>query len=339
MARLYTFDAPIEIYSGLGLYNAYGGLLDPSQFTTNGHKDFDGNGSNRCLNLDGLAIPLESSGSFQMKCYLKPNAIVGLNIGFGSVGANLNCGIVITPNLRIDVNGLFGFVHTRAYRQMILGTWNQFILESNFKRALDGGYLKIWLNGELIVDIVGDFHNETGDMGGPTDGADIINFTSNGGPTWYIDDLELVSTGTPNLDDYYGVLLRPDGDYASTMASRTGGATDTDVLGESNVDTATYVTANTALQYVLTDNDGLPWTPLDIATVQAIGYSARTGAITTAAVRIDSGGTTDDGPSTIIPSGGSYKTVIGAFDTDPDTGIAWTEAGVNALRFGVVVGV
>lgn len=92
-----------------------------------------------------------------------------------------------------------------------------------------------------------------------------------------------------------------------------------------------YIQAGDVGDYAVVDLTPLPVTPTNIYGVNVVGWAQKLDAATRAyALGIKSGGTTSDGPNQTLLAANTIATRI--VETDPNTGVAFTLSGINALQ-------
>lgn len=159
---------------------------------------------------------------------------------------------------------------------------------------------------------------------------------------FYIDDLSICdSTGSEN-NDFIGnarvVLLSPDGDDTANWGTVSPGPSHFAAVDEVIADNDTsYVEDSTANITDLYDYGALTGLG-DIIGIQTNTDCRDTdGSPFELITPIESNSSQyDDSAQTIGTT--NYITLMRITDTDPDTGNAWTEAGLNAAKFGIKVG-
>lgn len=208
--------------------------------------------------------------------------------------------------------------------------WNWIEIESEYGSTT--ATLIIRLNGT-------DVYNSTADTDDPgANGYSSIQFGGLFGSNIRFDDIIVGdSTGTENTSipgDTKIVTLLPDGAGASSDFTANGAATNHEAADDAPTDgDTTYNSSSTSGDRDTFSFEDLPETPDAVIGVQK-RIAARkegTGALAVRAV-LTSGTTTDVGATKGLSNFYQFSSEI--YDTDPDTGSPWTEAGVNAIKAG-----
>lgn len=191
--------------------------------------------------------------------------------------------------------------------------------------ANSGGRLKLDMDGVTILDYTGD--TEAGSDG-------VINnvlFQTFAGTYAYVDDL-ILDTAT-NWGDIRFNGLTPSSDVSVAWTPSTG-ATNYNLVDEVPYSDADYVeTATDAIQdiYGLTDWTGTNKTPeMTVLWARALKTTVDTQQLK---LIVKSGSTTDVGTAQEIFSTAGYIHRVDL--TDPDTGTAWTDSGIDAMQVGM----
>ena len=157
-----------------------------------------------------------------------------------------------------------------------------------------------------------------------------------------IDDLSVCDGSGSINNDFIGntriVMLNPDGDDTANWGTVSPGPNHFDAVNEDEADDDTsYVQDSTANITDLFDYEALP-TLGDIVGIQTNTDCRDTdGTPFDLITPIESNSSQyDDSAQTIGTT--DYITLMRVAETDPDTGNAWTEVGLNAAKFGVKVG-
>lgn len=157
---------------------------------------------------------------------------------------------------------------------------------------------------------------------------------------WYMDDFFIWDTTGSYNNDFIGdrrvVTLYPDADTSVADWTPNSGSTEYTQIDDSAVDgDTTYVSTNTVghqSEYDLTAMPGNTWTINAIQTMTAARKTdAGPGSMRT---DIISNGTNGTGSTKTL--GTSYAMRSDVFQTDPNTGSAWTLSGVNAMKVRIV---
>lgn len=214
-----------------------------------------------------------------------------------------------------------------------LNTWAYI----EFKYTIDpsAGVVELRQNGVVTATFTGN----TGSAGGTVDGV-VFPFLAGYGTT-LCDLYCLDTTGSAPLNSYLGDCrvdyLVPNADTSQKdFVPSSGSSNYTQVREIPPDDDSSYVSSSTAGAKDLYAMSDLAVTPQSIFAVQAT-LRARKDDAGTRIIRpiIKSGAVQGNGPS--FAPGTSYSTVAGLFPLDPNTGAAWTAAGVNAMQAGVEI--
>ena len=191
--------------------------------------------------------------------------------------------------------------------------------------ANSGGRLKLDMDGVTILDYTGD--TEAG-----SDGViNNVRFQTFADTYAYVDDL-ILDTAT-NWGDIRFNGLTPSSDVSVAWTPSTG-ATNYNLVDEVPYSDADYVeTATDAIQdiYGLTDWTGTNKTPeMTVLWARALKTTVDTQQLK---LIVKSGSTTDVGSAQEIFSTAGYIHRVDL--TDPDTGTAWTDSGIDAMQVGM----
>ena len=128
-------------------------------------------------------------------------------------------------------------------------------------------------------------------------------------------------------------VLRPVSDGACNFATLSSGSTHFNLVNEASPDTTSYCEDGTSGHQDLFNMSALGYTPASITGVMANVY-LQTGVPGTISNQIvcKSGATTTASSSAVTPN--TYFNRQVAFNVDPNTGAAWTPAGLAAAQFG-----
>lgn len=191
--------------------------------------------------------------------------------------------------------------------------------------ANSGGRLKMELDGITILDFTGDTN------AGSDTVINNLRFETFANTYAYVDDL-IIDTAT-NWGDIRFNGLTPSSDVSVAWTPSTG-ATNYNLVDEVPYSDADYVeTATDAIQdiYGLTDWTGTNKTPeMTVLWARALKTTSDTQELK---LIVKSGSTTDVGSAQEIFSTANYIHRIDL--TDPDTGVAWTDSGIDAMQVGM----
>lgn len=198
-----------------------------------------------------------------------------------------------------------------------------------------GGVAELRIDGTVVVTFTGDTRNAgTGVMNrlelwGPVR-SDAVGFT-------YWDNLTINTASAPAPTGYPGArrieTLMPTSTIAEGFARSDPAIAPHFLVGEAQLDVTSFMASATPGgrdEYGLSDLAG---TPTGIDAVVLVAHLARSDAgARTMRASILSGSSRLTGATVsppVSPSGGYTETIA---HTDPDTGVAWTPAGINAQR-------
>ena len=123
----------------------------------------------------------------------------------------------------------------------------------------------------------------------------------------------------------------PNGDVSNTGFVPSTGTSLTNCIDELPQSATDYIQAGDVGDNAVFDLTPLPVTPTNIYGINVVGWAQKLDNATRAyALGIKSGATTSDGPNKTLLVANTIATRI--VETDPDTGVAFTLSGVNALQ-------
>lgn len=163
--------------------------------------------------------------------------------------------------------------------------------------------------------------------------VDTFRPQSNNNCTPYIDDLYISDSTTP-LGPQRIYTLRPNADTVQKQWSPLSGVNNYAMVNETITDGNTsYVQASTVGDFDLYDIADYPTATATIKAVTQLVWARKTDAtVRTMNLTTKSGTTTTD--STAVTLATSFSGYNKIYETDPNTGVAWTVSGVNALQIG-----
>lgn len=191
------------------------------------------------------------------------------------------------------------------------------------------GRVTIYLEGVQKLNLTGqDTRNGT-----PADADRLyLGWPSTSQPTWLIDDLYVHDSATKLTKHPRIVVQRPDSDGATLDFAPSTGTSHFALLDEVPVNNYTdYIDGDTVGDVDEIGIANLASTPDTINAVQVVCFAKKTDSVARqiAGCGVKSGATVSDGSNMVLTiTGGRQHRIL---DTDPATGVAWTEAGVNAL--------
>lgn len=230
-------------------------------------------------------------------------------------------------------------VGTSAVGTFALGTYYHLEYAAKFNTAANGGYIKVWINGNLVIDFAGDTNSGTV----PSTFTAVRIGTSFGSGIVDLDDLicwdengtDFVHTQLST--DYLPIIevIDVDGnDSVQFTPSAGSNFQNLDETGWHNSDTD-YNFSSTVGHVDLFTLEAIAASPgaifgLAIKTVAKIDIA---GTINLR-VRLDSNGTVVDSSDILLGTG--YVQYYHPFGKNPDGAVDWTESAVNALKTGYV---
>jgi len=205
------------------------------------------------------------------------------------------------------------------------------------------GVLKVWINDNLELDFSGDTNS---DPGGPSNmqflkrvGMQGKSFTT--GFTYWDDIVIWDDTGTGltgKLGPHRIDAALPDGDGASSDFVPQGGGSNYVEVDEQDLDKdTTYVESGTSGDrdlYTFPNFSTTGWSTIKGVQLRVHAKNPDTGTISFSPVA-KSGTSETVGES--ITAQQAYALHGEFFGTDPDTGAAWTQSGINSAEFGFEV--
>ena len=229
----------------------------------------------------------------------------------------------------------------RPYNGTILGTipdpighdeWNHYQLQVYVHDT--NGTAELKLNGTTVIDYgPGDTLNSGSDIG-----MIRLGVNSSNGYNFYIDDLYILDSASPNNDflgDCRVDALFPDGAGTSTDWTPSAGS-NYDCVNEADPnDDTDYITENTIGDHDSYTFDDLSTASGSVFAVQSQLYAKKDDAGSRDLKTVIRSGTTDYTPGSTHSMGDSYHAYLDQYQVDPDTSSAWTISGVNAAEFGV----
>ena len=300
---------------------------------TNAHQDMNGRGGSLCVRTANFSTIYTRtfSTSAQYVCFFVYFDASVPSTSSITVWAYLTgsyqCGFRMRDDGFVDLLRGAGTVMATSVGTFATGTgyWVEAYID-----AQNTGEMWVKMNGTLMVSAAAtDFQ----DLGSPY--FDQLRFYSNTGYYRYFDDLA-VRTGAqgtiPLTNELYCVPQYVDGNSAVAFTPSAG--TNYECVDENPFSSADYVetvTATTEDRYTL---QNLAVSPQSIDGVTLYIQGQRDGALTTITPLVEHSATTDYGTATSPGGGGVSGMIVENFDTCPSSGVAWTEAEVNAAIIG-----
>lgn len=151
------------------------------------------------------------------------------------------------------------------------------------------------------------------------------------GSTIHIDDVVIIDENSAFLPECRIQQLLPNADGGTLQLVPSTGATHFGVVDEAQVATADYLQGTLDGEHDLLGVQDLASVPGSILGLKIIGWAKKTDAASRAwKLGIKSGATVDDGAQQSLTTDLKYLERL--FETDPNTALAWTQAGVNAVE-------
>lgn len=251
------------------------------------------------------------------------------NDGLSNVTVNTDGTLTVHAGLSGVGNPLVGTTDFAIH----FGKWNYLELETVLSGSAPiHAHMKLRLNGQLLLDAGADtLHNASG----LTSGTATINRHSLTGACDYR-DVYFNKTANSFRGDIKIIGRRPDGDVITDWTP-TGGGTSFDQINEqySDFDT-TRITSPTPGDQAIFDWQDIPGFSGTIQAVQ-ISVLAKKDDEGLRTIKIVTGDTGTEATSDEIFLSDDYVVYHTPQDVDPATGLAYTQAGYNAKRYGVEV--
>lgn len=149
--------------------------------------------------------------------------------------------------------------------------------------------------------------------------------------SWYWrDDLTSMAAGAPYIETRWPIADVPGGDWAASTGSIL-----TDMLSQKRASTDRYITAGDVAATQMFDLDSfVPRTISSVKGLRIIVNAKKADAVArTLSIVLDIGGTIVTGAAKALSTSGSFYWDI--YELNPVTGLAWTDAEVQALNVGV----
>ena len=261
---------------------------------------------------------------------------IGTNqVGTGSTTSRL-FGLLGDGTITAKTHGSSPTQHNSATGVLLLGQWQHVELAARY--ADSGGFIKVWVDRVLVIDVAGDTQ-ATGTA--PTSVTGFRTLWTNGTGNASFDDIlvwdeangDFAHTQLPH--EHLIETLSVNGDVA-TQLTRSGGATNAEALDETGFHDAdtSYVESTAVGQadlYSLADQAQTPLATLAVA-VHSRAKKTDAGAVTMRH-RLKHGGTTVEGADRALTT--SYAHYSDYWGLNPDTAAAWGTTDVNGVQAGL----
>ena len=201
------------------------------------------------------------------------------------------------------------------------------------------GAVRVYINGVLAVQTGASDNIDTAATASDDwDQVHVLGSTNLGSPpqdSWCFDDVIITddTTSAPGLSEYMILPLVPTSDDTVQM-TRSTGANNFGTVDEVPPSTTDYNEATASGQEDIYGFSDTTFTPQNVLAVQSSTYVARDGVIVSGQHTVVSGATTNRTTAETLSASGAYRATSGMWITDPNTGIAWTAANINAAKFG-----
>lgn len=327
----------ITVMDGFEEYSSANGLINKAYVATSG-VTYGGGGR-----FGGAALSFVNSGSY-IQAAVAQTATLAMGCAFKMTGANGGTALFdlqdILGNriLQLFLTPAGGFLVTKnrffsdanlgvsAAGKFSFGDWQY--VEMEVTRHASAGAVNVYCNGVQVVALTGLA------LGTANISLAAVHNTQNA--TGYIDDLYITDDAT-RLGEIRIETIVPNADTAQKDFTASTGTDNYAMVDDLPVDgDTTYVTADTAGDSDLYATAGLTDSPDTIYAVQVRAFARKTDTgLRTLKAKAVSGAT--DGDGVAVPLSTAYGIVATIYQTDPDTGVAWTASGVNAAQIGMEI--
>lgn len=187
------------------------------------------------------------------------------------------------------------------------------------------GELELMIDNEVVATLTGINTQQTANAYVSTV---LINAR---GSSMDVDDIVVIDDDSAFLPECRIQQLLPSVDGGTLNLVPSTGVSHFAVVDEAVVSTADYLQGTLDGEHDLLGVQDLAAVPGSILGVKVIGWAAKTDAASRAwNLGIKSGATVDDGADLSLTTDPQYAERL--FETDPNTALEWTQAGVNALE-------
>jgi len=297
-----------------------------------------GNGFRQTTNAHVFARTFDAQPTWVVGFAFRTSAIVASTLPLVTFleGATLHCGLALqdTTGLLFAYRGTVATVLGTAAAPLAANTWHY--LEAKFTIHNTAGVAIVRVNGTPVINLTA---QDTQNAGTAT--ANTVRFGSSQNPAPALldfDDLYVFdTTGSVNTDfagDCRVERLAPSGAGATTAWTPSAGANYACVdEAPPNADTD-YIASSTAAQTDTYAFGNLVTTSGTVRAVQATATARKDDAgARSVALVARPGGTDRLGATQGV--GDTYSTFVEVWNTNPDTGAAWTLAETNASEWGL----
>jgi hypothetical protein len=213
-----------------------------------------------------------------------------------------------------------------ALATLLTGVW----MEVELLAASAGGSCAVYISGSGVAAV--SFAGDTANLS--SDGWDGFSFgqTPAAATTTY-DDVIVTTNAEGRPNEVFIVSQSPNGNDAIQSTSSGGGAGTF-----ANVDEVPFATADynifTSGQQDIYTTTLLPYIPTAVLAVKVRPFAEREGTIVAVQSILVSGAVTTTATAYVPAAAGVFASNDTIYNTDPNTGAAWTFAGVNAVLIG-----
>ncbi|MHA2066927.1 MAG: hypothetical protein ACXABY_21380, partial [Candidatus Thorarchaeota archaeon] len=215
--------------------------------------------------------------------------------------------------------------------------WHFYEIKASINSSTGAGDVTIRIDGEIAISVQGVPMETTS----PT-GFQFVDLYTSSTATYY-DDLYIIDTSTGPNNDWIGEVriesLQPDGTTSTNTDLTPSAGSNYQNVDESPPNSDTDYNSSSTVNHMDTHTTAGLTGPASVKTVYGIQvntWSRKTdSADRDVAPVVLSNVTTVSGTS--IPVTQTYNYYFDHWETDPDTGSAWTESGINSAEFGYEV--
>jgi hypothetical protein len=245
---------------------------------------------------------------------------------------NVNCHISFESDNRVRLYLGVGTLVATSVDTISSDTWHTAKVIITARDAAGGGRLRVFIDGNptAIVDTGAGVNMRA------TAIDDFLNvyFYCVNAPDCWLDDFVHASSGSLPDQALYIKLLRPTADDTPTDSTPSTGTDQYAMVDESPVSLLDYNELTVAGNEDHLAASDLGAVPGDILAVRVLAHATGVGVITQMRTLVKSNGTTGYGVNQGLSTGGTYTDISDIFETDPDTGLAWEPAAVDAMFIG-----
>lgn len=266
---------------------------------------------------DGYCRFFDAAGNERIRCDLVLDATYGIRVRVSAVNGGTVTELFTTDPLKPFYTNT-AFANTTATPQ------GDFTLDINYVGA---GWVRAYRNGELVGSFTGD--PRLGFTGG-------IRFnkvrSARATSTWGESCFSQIINADEDIRFIKPVTCYPNA--AGTTNTATGAYTDVDEIGESGVDYVQGTAAGQKFTFNLTNLNAV----LGTVQVRSVWFRARVQgpdgvSPTTFKINVRTNGAEYQGAA-VVPGSAGWTLVTQKYDSNPNTGLAWTNALIDAMEAG-----